>query len=323
MKYSAKSYGIPADFIQDVSHLKPIKTILAIALIWVGILGIAWFGAWLAAKDAVAFWLSYPLLVVALAGRQGALLQIVHEGSHILIHPNPSLNNFIGSWFAALPVGLTLDGYTTGHMRHHAGTNTSDDLPTDLEKYSEVQFPSRALGTKFLRDITGMTALGSFFGHNYASQKRKGLYRLKMALAKFGGLALAQGLVFLAMGSDPRIYVLFWALPLITVNMVLLRVRGITEHGAPNQLKIHVQKATEGNFYTRSVVLSTSPLSLLERFLIGSLACNFHHEHHLLPKVPFYNLKKVHDLVEREIQKQNPYVYVRSYFKTLNFRANS
>lgn len=324
-KYSAKLYEFPPEFVNEISVLRSSVTYIHIFFIWLCIAALSMGGAFL--YKTSYFWMAYPLLGLLIASRQGALLQIVHEGSHRLISNNRTANDFAGNWLAALPVGLTLEGYTRGHMRHHAGTNTPDDLETDLEKYSVTDLKNPQLYKLFLMDLLGITALKSFFGHNYKSLENK-LSKTKeesSAQERFKILRLgtSQLLVLsLIFQFNFVLYLLLWAIPLISFNMVLLRVRGITEHGAPKQFEINIETADQGNFYTRSVVI-TNPtwmqrtVNLAETILIGSLSANFHHEHHLLPKVPFYNLKKVHMHANEKIYRNNKYVYVPSYFSTL------
>ena len=104
--------------------------------------------------------------------------------------------------------------------------------------------------------------------------------------------------------------------------MILMRVRGITEHGAYRQFDIQVMTPNQGNYYTRSVVMDNPTffknfIFQIERVLIGSLNCNYHHEHHLFPKVPFYKLSKVHRYINKDVRERNQLVYVDGYFSTL------
>lgn len=317
MKYNGRIYELPAEFTAELGELKPYKTYWAIFWIWVAITALGYLASWL--REVGWFWPLYPLLGFAMAGRQGGLLQIIHEGSHKLVSHGRALNNFIANTFAGLPVGITLAGYTTGHMRHHAYTNTPDDLPTDLEKHAATSFKSRELYLRFAYDIFGVTALRSFFGHN----QRKGPEstapdpsQLKGKLDRLVKMGIVQVILFATVfRMDPFIYFFMWAIPIATFNMVLLRIRGIAEHGLPNQLGVEITSADQGNFYTRSMV----GISWIEKLLIGSLSAGYHHEHHIFPNIPFYNLARLSERIAPEVTKRGPMVYVRGYFSAAIF----
>src|SRR5262249_31398265 len=114
-------------------------------------------------------------------------------------------------------------------------------------------------------------------------------------------------------------YFLLWLIPAMSPHMFLMRIRGIAEHGLAGQLGVDVETVNEGIFYTRSFLTPTrryrvAPLALFEKGLIGSLSVYYHHEHHLLPNVPFYNLHKVHEKIGTQVREINGDVYVRGYF---------
>ena len=90
--------------------------------------------------------------------------------------------------------------------------------------------------------------------------------------------------------------------------MFLMRIRGIAEHGLGKKLGYKIQKPSEGLYFTRSFLTGKNKyklplLSSLEKLLIGSLDVYYHHEHHLAPKVPYYNLGKVHEMVSDNVEK--------------------
>lgn len=334
-KYSARRYQhlLQAEFVSRLTTLESWRTLLALALGWIAVAALAALGGALGPAH-FRFWIFYLPLGFLIAGRQSVMLQIVHEASHQLISGNRKLNHFVGEWLAAVPVGLSLEGYTAGHMRHHAYTNTPNDLPTDLEKHEAVDFSDSLTYRKFAQDLFGITAFRSSFGHMMRAkggkwrqsqangEEQKGAKKSK-ALHFLTQEILVQS-VILAVIFHFRIvnYFLLWVIPLLSFNMVLLRVRGIAEHGLPRQLGVEILRADQGNKYTRSVVPERRhPLALLlqgvERVLIGSLACNYHHEHHLVPNVPFYNLRSLHERVGPSVRAACPYVYVGSYLLAL------
>lgn len=231
------------------------------------------------------------------------------------------MESFFGNWFAAFPVGLTVEGYAKGHFQHHTHTNTMNDLPTDLDKYKITDPHDKRLLFGFLRDLLGLTALGSFFGHSNNSaqvNKEKNSAFIKKIKDRVGQGITQFVLLACVFQFDFKLYFLLWILPLVSFNMVLLRIRGIGEHGLPSQLKKTILSAGEGKLLTRTMLLQNESwrdrfLNFLEKLLIGSLNCNFHHEHHVLPSVPFYNLPKLNLLIGDKLRQTCPLAYAKSY----------
>jgi fatty acid desaturase len=316
-KYSAKNYNFSKEFLSEISTLESHKTLCAIFTIWAAVALLVVFMKFLAPTPW--FWWAYLPVALLIAGRQGALLQIVHEGAHNLIVKNKMWNDLIGNWLAAYPTGLTVLGYGKSHLQHHAHTNTPNDLPTDIEKYSTTDLNDRNLARVFLRDLFGLTALGSFFGHSANSVRTENTESRAKKLKDRAGQGTTQ-LILLATIFQFHIgmYLLLWAIPLISFNMVLLRIRGIAEHGLPNQIGKTIHTVDQGRLYTRTMIRSNRTagdyvLNLLERILIGSLNCNYHHEHHILPTVPFYKLPKIHDWIYPELSKSHPIAFAKGY----------
>ena len=99
----------------------------------------SWRGLWLVAHCwgviALCLWASvqfpHPLVwlaaVVIVGARQLGLAILMHEAAHGLLHPKPRVNDAVGEWLCAAPVGVTLDGYRRYHLQHHKHTQTERD----------------------------------------------------------------------------------------------------------------------------------------------------------------------------------------------------
>ena len=296
--------------------LEPKHSNGALLSTWGGLIGLVLIGRF---KLPVQHYLYFYIpLVFLIAGRFGSLLQLIHEASHRLLSNNKNQNDFIGTYFCALPVGVFFDGYVKGHLLHHAWTNTEKDPKADTEKYRVTDCRDPKLYLLFLKDILGITALNIFFAYKGNGEKPESGKR--KPLISLGQLCLVQFLILgVLFGFQIKDYFLFWLFHAISPHMFLMRIRGIAEHGLARQKGIEIKEPSEGNFYTRSFFTSMShyrflPLVWMERILIGSLSVNHHHEHHLFPTVPFYNLKRVHERVGPLVRAQNPDVYAKGYF---------
>ncbi len=322
-KYNVYEYNVPRDFVAEISKLDPKISNFALLMAWVCLAVL--ISTIRFVIPAEYFWYAYVPFIFLIAGRFGVFLQLIHEGTHYLLHPDRRWNHFIGTWFCARPVGVNFDGYAYGHIRHHAFTNTDKDPKSDTEKYRVCDFRNPRLYLLFLKDLLGITALSIFFDYNDGSAEsgekvgKKNHFSTK--LQDLFGLCFVQLIILAVLFQfDVLDYILLWLVPAISPHMFLMRVRGIAEHGLSKQLGVTpITNPAYGEFYTRSFLTSKNcykfaPLIWLEKALIASLNVYYHHEHHMLATVPYYNLNKLHDRVKDQVEKRNPDVYAKGYF---------
>lgn len=320
--YSRSVYNVHKDKIDELEKLDPKKSYLSIFSIWAQVALLMFSITTLIPSNV--FWFAYIPLIFLIAGRQGFLLQLVHEGSHNLLHPKRKINMSIGQWLCGLPIGVDFYGYTSSHIQHHGFAGTNRDPKSDSDKYEITDFRDARLFKLFLKDMLGYSALLVFF--NYSGKKRGINSNLSFKdkyyplLSKLIKLSVVQ-LVVLTIIFRLNIldYLLLWIIPAATAHMVLMRFRGIAEHGLAKQLSIKIKKPDTGVLYTRSFYTNANkynffPLIWLEKILIGSLDVNYHHEHHVFPKVPHYNLHKAHNLISKKASIINDDIYAKGYF---------
>lgn len=321
--YHPSQFGLDREALRTLHRIEPKRSLIAALAVWVEIACLVVAAGYLI--PAPYFWWAYVPLIFFIAGRQGALLQLVHEGSHDLLAKSKQVNDRIGKWLCALPIGVNYKGYSSGHILHHAYTGTDRDPPSDSEKYRIVDLRNPMLYVLFLKDLAGLSALSVFRSYvgNAASEGRRPRAEAAPLWKRFRGLGelgLVQLIVLVALFQF-RIgdYLLLWIVPAASIHMFLMRIRGIAEHGLAKQRHVTVTRPEEGNFYTRSFGTpkkryAFAPFVWLEQALIGSINVYYHHEHHLYPRVPFYNLPKLHKLVAEKASAYNPEIYVPGYF---------
>ena len=84
----------------------------------------AW-GTIAAAIALVTLWpnpLTWLLAVMIVGTRQLGLAILMHEAAHGGLHPNRAINEWVGQWLCAVPVGADLASYRSYHLRHHRYT---------------------------------------------------------------------------------------------------------------------------------------------------------------------------------------------------------
>ena len=341
--YGPRLYQIDKKTLDEFKTLKSYKPVLSA----VG----AWLWIFLLVKTFLLFpnlKLLYPIFAFLIAGRAGVFLQLVHEAAHGLVSKG-KFNDWFGNWMAAYPIGLDLKGYQEGHTRHHVCTNQKCDPVSDSEKYRVCDVKNPKLWLLFLKDLLGITAISVRFMYEQpsANLKHRDIVESleyeetnaqaqllpdgswQRTIKKYASISLIQLLILGFLFNFNVIHYFFlWLIPLVTAHMVLMRVRGIAEHGLGIQLGVkNLEEKTKGSFYTRSFGTPVNHYSFplfvwLERFLIGSLDVYYHHEHHLYPTVPYYNLHKIHKLISEKIKTSNPDVYAKGYFACLFFNLN-
>lgn len=318
-EYNARAFHLPKEVVRSLNELDPTRSALALARAWLALIllitGIR------TVIPSSSFWFFYVPTIFLIASRYGVLLQLIHEAAHGLLSKNKKVNRFLATWLCSSPIGISFEGYTKGHMRHHAGTNTETDPKSDTEKYRVVDFRKPELYFLFLKDLLGFTALQIFFDYrDYETSPNEPKAPFTHKILALLRMSTCQVIILTVLFQWNLVdYFLLWLVPAISPHMFLMRVRGIAEHGLAKQLEVNVKYPWQGNFYTRSFLTEANqydfkPFVWIEKLLIGTLNAGHHHEHHLFPTVPFYHLPDLHQRISQEVRRLNPDVYAKGYF---------
>jgi fatty acid desaturase len=316
--YSRFILGLNLEKLKKLENLDPQKTIFGLLFLYIMTALLIFISIQLTSFH----YFFYIPCIFFIAGRQGGFVQLVHESSHFLVSKNKKFNDFFGNYLCAYPIGVNLKGFRSGHNNHHVNTATPDDSPTDLDKYKIVDTNKFDLYKLFLKDLIGLSALEVFFsyGKNKTETidiKTKSKKEFFLTLTK---LSVVQLFILSLFGFNILNYFLFWLFPLMSPHMFLMRIRGLAEHGQSNQLGCKAETNSAGTFYTRSFMTNVSTyksntLVFLEKILIGSFYVHYHHEHHIFPKVPWYNLKKLSESISKNVTTYNSSeTYRKGYF---------
>jgi len=254
----------------------------------------AW-GTIAAAIVLVTLWpnpLTWLIAVMIVGTRQLGLAILMHEAAHGGLHRNQRLNEWIGQWLCAVPVGADLAAYRSYHLQHHKYTQQPED--PDLSLSAPFPISKESFARKAIRDLTGQT---------FVKQRLpalKALFKPRVAGSavvhdSFVASGNARTLRFLA--ANVVLFALFWLagagiwylgvwlvamatwLPLVT------RIRNIAEHACTS---------TSPDPFSQARTTLANPL---ERLLIAPYWVNYHAEHHLFMYLPCYNLPETHRLL--------------------------
>lgn len=276
--------ALGAEAIRELQTMRDWRSLLSLALNW---------GIIFAAFGLVAVWtnpLSAILAIFLIGGRQLGLAVFMHDASHHALFSNPKMNDFAGNWLAAYPIWGDLLPYRPYHLQHHAHTWTEKDPDRSLA--SPFPISSKSLRRKVWRDLSGQTgwkrAVATWrrdLDRSHGKVQRMdggGIRRLK-------GVVVTNAVLFgilLAVGA-PFLYLL-WVLAWFTSYSLAMRIRSIAEHSMPDSI--------ENEFGNTRTTLA----SWWERLFLAPNRVNFHLEHHLLMRVPHYNLPRMHALLREK-----------------------
>ncbi|MBX9576749.1 MAG: fatty acid desaturase family protein [Caulobacteraceae bacterium] len=259
---------------------------------WVGPLLVAhcWGMIALATAVGVIWPILIPVCVMVIGTRQLGLAILMHEAAHGGLSPNRRLNDFLGHWLCAVPVGASLDAYRPYHLAHHKYAQQAED--PDLILSAPFPVSRASLRRKIVRDLTGQT----FF-------KQRVLFAVK-AIQSRRDADVAEGAVVtgksvlpfllvnaalfavMALGGVWWAWLALWLLPLATWFPMVTRLRNIAEHAC-----------VEGSADDPFRAARTTRASWWERAFIAPYWVNFHAEHHLFMHVPCWKLPALHRAV--------------------------
>jgi fatty acid desaturase len=256
----------------------------------IGLVIHAW-GLIAAATAVFIIWpnpLTFVLAVMIIGARQLGLAILMHEAAHGALHPSQTINDFMGDWLCAAPVGASLKPYRAYHLKHHKFTEQPED--PDLALSAPFPITRKSLMRKFVRDLTGQTFLKQRFGPFYlrligkADRLPPGAAVVDRASVRFW---IANGALFAlctALGFWWAYFAL-WLLPMATWFPLVTRLRNIGEHAC-------VGKHEDPFRHAR-----TTYANALERLFIAPYWVHFHAEHHLFMHLPCWRLERAHALL--------------------------
>ena len=246
-----------------------------------------------------------PLCVMIIGTRQLGLAILMHEAAHGGLSRNGRLNDFLGHWLCAVPIGASLAAYRPYHLSHHRFAQQAEDPDLMLS----APFPVRpaSLRRKLIRDLTGQTffkqrvllPLRQTRSSSPKGDSAKGMGdsahqyesivtgRSVLPFIAFNAVLLAG---FVAAGVWWAYFVL-WLLPMATWFPMVTRLRNIAEHAC-----------VEGSSSDPFRAARTTRAAWWERAFIAPYWVNFHAEHHLFMHVPCWKLAALHRAVHARPQ---------------------
>jgi fatty acid desaturase len=241
---------------------------------------------WGVAVGAITlFWVhpasyTFAISFLLLSARQQALLNCEHECIHGKFVRSRRLNDLIGTWLCAAPVGSPYGASRARHLSHHRLLSTPEDPDRALHA-GEAMRTRAGLAKHFIGGVLGAYAGMILLGPRVPAESARGRsHRRDFASIAVCQVALA-AVMTVAVGW--WVYPALWLAPLLTATTLWHLVRSFAEHAITQD-----ESAMHNNR------LITIHSNLLERGLVAPYYMNYHAEHHLVPTVPALRLKRMH-----------------------------
>lgn len=248
---------------------------------WRGLACVA--GAWgliLAAGAMFVLWpnpLTYVLAIMLIGARQLGLAILMHDAAHGALHSNMKVNNWVGEWLCAAPVGVRLHAYRDYHLRHHKYTEQPED--PDLSLSAPFPVTRASLFRKIIRDLTGQTFLKQRSAQLFGNLQKGQIVNPTTAhFLVFNALLLAA----LSVAGYWWAYFALWLVPMASWYPLITRLRNVAEHACVE---------TNEDPFTHA---RTTLANAFERLFIAPYWVHFHGEHHVFMHVPCYRLETMH-----------------------------
>jgi fatty acid desaturase len=271
-------------------------TLTSLAHIWLAIA----LGFWLGGRVLeLPVGLAIPVgiaLALFMATRINALNVLVHEGSHHALAAGRRLNTRLTNWGAGYWILFDEESYAALHGRHHRLLNEAGDPDRPLYTIGRRR---RDLALGLLADLCWVSIARRSAVYREHGESRTGLPARSPQKIAANALLLVALLAVHGFPSGGIVYALFWVVPLLSFYPMIIRLRLIAEHFAPEVL------AEDGSAV---FVARTSVCGPLEHYLVGA-KMEYHFEHHLFPGIPYHQLERMHaELVRRRFFETNPRV---------------
>ncbi len=284
---------------------------------WIGLGMVVHAWAIILAAIALAVWQPWliPLSIMLVGARQLGLAILMHEAAHGGLHTNRRINDWVGKWLCAAPIGSSLAQYRPYHLQHHKFTQQDED--PDLILSAPFPITRRSLRRKIVRDLTGQTFLkqrrnqfANALGLGIRAQKGAE-NRSQSAREAVGPMVLTNLLLLAALTALGAwwAYFVVWLLPMATWFMMVTRIRNIAEHAVLTDNGDPLQ-------YARTTLANP-----LETLLIAPYWVNYHCEHHMFMHLPCYRLAEAHRLLHEKGITDRMQVQ-RGYWRVLSMAAS-
>jgi omega-6 fatty acid desaturase (delta-12 desaturase) len=264
---------------------------------------------------------SYILVLVLAVPAAGFLLRtfiVFHDCTHGSFYPDRKVNDLIGI-SCALLVFSPFHSWRHEHAVHHATAGDLDhrgrgDVETlTVAEYLEKPWPAR-LGYRLLRNPVVMLGLGPLWALLLEPRLVPGWAR-----ERFGRKIIATDIAIAVVIAGLCLLFGWEAVLLVQLPCAMIAGSvGVWLFYVQHQFDDVYWQRHDGWSYQDSALRGSSYLKLpkILQFFTGNIG--LHHVHHMLPRIPNYNLQRAHD--ENPVFHDVPTLTVRDGIRALRLK---
>lgn len=232
---------------------------------------------------------SFIVAFLVVATQQYALLILMHDGQHWMLHPQRRVNNFIAKWLIAAPCMTPFQSSQEQHLAHHRNLGSIKDPAFIFYCFGEPSPKDTPvhIALHFLRIVLVDRLRYSVLPRKAAQEASETTTQIGSRLSAYAPIVIVQGLMssgFFVAGHAWTYFIL-WVLPLISLVSFFDAFRQFSEHAHP------------GPDGTAETLLVSIRSNVVERIFFAPFGMNFHAEHHMFPYVPYYRLAELSTLI--------------------------
>lgn len=254
-----------------------------------------------------------------------------HDCIHLSLFPTKKENQVCGVILSSF-LGTTFDAISSQHFDHHKNFGTLAD-PGASDYY--VKFNSRRelilfilsplFGSIFLKKMIDYLSRPShLISVNPNNPRISKILSFFLHMKMYAPIIIFQAIVCFILTKNFAVselwrYPIFGILPAITIFLFLNRLRMFLEHGS-------IDYSVSDYLINKNPITRTIYASTIEKIFICGSDFNFHHEHHLYPGVPGYQLPRLHsELLKFNYERESiRATYVESFHELWkNLHINS
>ncbi len=290
---SITSHGVVIEAaLLDQLHAASHRSLVRFILFAVFYFASAWLLVTLQARSLTAGVLlaCVPLYLIAAASLHGISL-FTHEAVHGVLSRNKLLNRLLGI-VCAMPVLQNFSAYKVLHLQHHSHLGHEGD-PDHYDNYTRWTW--LVFSMHWLRLIAGYPiyiVMIPILGFRQGTRADR-CWIIAEVVILFTLIGIAISL------TPWQVLLNAWLIPMVIIN-TMVNIRGMSQH-------TFLEEPDDPVRGTRSILTNR----VTEFFMCNE---NYHLEHHLFPRVPWYNLKRLHSEIKDQLgEREAP--FVRSYFE--------